>query len=191
MGGSPVTSEALTVRAVDALNASGLPYMLVGSFSSNLYGIPRSTKDADFVVDFGATPVADLAARLGGDFELESQMSFETITGTYRYRLRHPASAFMIELFMPNDDPHDRERFARRRAHPFAGRTAFVPTVEDVIVTKLRWSRQGKRAKDVDDVRGVIGVSGEIVDWGYVHGWCDAHGTRQLLDEIRNSMPAA
>jgi hypothetical protein len=116
-------------------------------------------------------------------------MSFETIAGTYRHRLRHPASAFMVEIFMPNDDPHDRERFARRQAMPFAGRTAYVPTVEDVIVTKLRSSRHGKRAKDVDDVRDVISVSGATVNWAYVHRWCDAHDTRELLDEVRRGIP--
>ena len=25
--------------------------------------------------------------------------------------------------------------------------------------------------------------------YGIVHGWCDSHGTRDLLDEIRNSIP--
>jgi hypothetical protein len=50
-----MNSEALTVLVVDALNELGVAYMLVGSFSSNLYGIPRSTKDADFVVDFGTS----------------------------------------------------------------------------------------------------------------------------------------
>ena len=44
------TIEDVTLRVVDASNACGSPYMLVGSFSSNLYGIPRSTKDADFVL---------------------------------------------------------------------------------------------------------------------------------------------
>ena len=34
---------------IDALNAAGFPHMLVGSLSSNAYGIERSTKDADFV----------------------------------------------------------------------------------------------------------------------------------------------
>jgi len=28
------------------------------------------------------------------------------------------------------------------------------------------------------------------VDWEYVFRWCDRHGTRGLLDEIRRSIPA-
>jgi hypothetical protein len=38
-----------TLAVMDALNAKGVPWMLVGAYSSNYYGIPRSTRDADFV----------------------------------------------------------------------------------------------------------------------------------------------
>jgi hypothetical protein len=27
------------------------------------------------------------------------------------------------------------------------------------------------------------------LDWDYVHRWCDIHGTRPLLDEIRQALP--
>jgi len=65
----------------------------------------------------------------------------------------------------------------------------YFATAEDVIVTKLRWSRQGQRAKDTEDVRCVIAVRVDAIDWDYVHRWCDAHGTRQLLEDIRRSVP--
>ena len=37
--------------------------------------------------------------------------------------------------------------------------------------------------QDRDDVRGVIAVQGDRIDWEYVHKWCEQHGTRALLDE--------
>ena len=40
----------IVVAVVSALNAVNIPHMLEGSLSSNVYGIPRSTKDADLVV---------------------------------------------------------------------------------------------------------------------------------------------
>jgi hypothetical protein len=27
------------------------------------------------------------------------------------------------------------------------------------------------------------------LDWNYLHHWCDQHGTRDLLEEIRASLP--
>src|SRR5438093_8148109 len=101
-----MTSGNVATLAVDALEAARLPYMVVGSLSSNVYGIPRSTKDADIVVEFGGLSLADLMRHLGAGFELEPQMSFETITGTYRHRIRYKDSSFMIEFFLLINDPH-------------------------------------------------------------------------------------
>jgi len=32
-------------------------------------------------------------------------------------------------------------------------------------------------------------IQGDRLDWPYVESWCDRHGTRALLDEIRRSVP--
>jgi hypothetical protein len=140
-----MTAVDFVVRVIAALEANGVPYMTVGSFSTNVYGKPRSTKDADFVVELGNVNVSKLATDIGPDFRLESQMSFETVTSTTRYRLHHRDTQFLVELFLLSDDPHDRERFRRRVAGDIGGQRAFVPTAEDVIITKLRWSKQGQR----------------------------------------------
>ncbi len=47
----------------------------------------------------------------------------------------------------------------------------------------------GKRSKDREDVRDVIAVQADNIDWQEVHRWCELHGTRALLDEIRASIP--
>ncbi len=184
-----MTSDELAGRVMDALNASGIPYMTVGSFSTNLYGIYRSTRDADFVIQASAADVSELARRLGPPFRLERQLSFETITGTTRYILAVEDHPFKVELFLLSDEPHDQERFRRRLLVDLAGRQVYFPTPEDVIITKLHWSRRGRRRKDLDDVQNVIGVQAKNLDWAYIEHWCDQHGTRDLLEEIRRSLP--
>jgi hypothetical protein len=179
-----MTAPEIVSAVASALNQLNIPYMLVGSFSSNYYGLPRSTKDADFVVQIEHQVLNPFAALLGPEFDLDRQMSFETITSTMRYRLRHTRSAFMIELFELSSDPHDQMRFSRRKKTPFLDTEVFVPAAEDVIVTKLRWSKHGQRAKDVDDVRNVLRVQGTALDLSYVRHWCDQHGTRDLLDRL-------
>ena len=185
-----MSAEAITLAVVETLDALGVPYMLVGSFSSNLYGIPRSTQDADFVVQLESVSISSVRDRLGSGFELDPQMTFETITATSRYRLQHRNSAFKVELFLLSDDPHDKERFSRRRRLPLQGRDVFVPSPEDVIITKLRWSKQGARAKDIDDVRDVLSVQGDGLDWDYLLRWCAAHGTADLLERVRREAEA-
>lgn len=184
-----MNGEDATLAVIDALEAQGVPYMVVGSFSTNYYGIPRSTKDADLVVDPAPLSFGRLSQDLGPDFVVDRQLSFETVTGTLRHEMRLKDDSFKIELFHLGGDPHDRERFGRRVQATMLGRPVWLPTPEDVIITKLRWALLAGRSKDRDDARDVIAVQGDRIDWGYVHAWCDRHGTRALLEEIRRSIP--
>jgi hypothetical protein len=184
-----MTSDEATVAVIDALEFLGISYMLVGSLSSNYYGVARSTKDADFVLQLGSESVRRLADHLGPPFVLDPQMSFETATMTTRQILTVVEIPFTIELFHLSEDSHDQERFRRRQRVRTYDRQVYLPTAEDVIVTKLRWCLHSPRSKDWDDVRNLIAVQGERIDWEYVSRWCDRHGTRAILDEIRQSIP--
>jgi hypothetical protein len=184
-----MTGDQATMAVIDALNALAIPYMVVGSLSSSYYGIGRSTRDADFVLQLGDQSIHLLLQRLGPSFRLDPQMSFESVTGTIRNVIQVQSIPFEIELFRLSDDPHDQERFQRRLKTSLLGREAFLPTAEDVIITKLRWAQGGQRTKDWEDIRNVIAVQGDRIDWDYVLPWCDRHGTRELLDEIRRSIP--
>jgi len=184
-----VTSDEAVSAVIDALNAGPIPHMLVGSLATNLYGEPRSTKDADFVIQHAGQSLMDLVGKLGPAFRFDPQQSFETVTGTLRYVLKLADIPFSVELFLLSSDTHDQERFARRQPTLLGDRKTFVATLEDTIVTKLRWCLRGNRGKDKDDVRNVLAVQGDGIDWPYVYAWCDRHGTRALLDEIRRSIP--
>ncbi|HBI45494.1 MAG TPA: hypothetical protein DDY78_21960 [Planctomycetales bacterium] len=184
-----MSGDDATLAVIGALEALGTPYMVVGSFSSNLYGVPRSTQDADFVLQFGPQTIFQLADLLGPPFRFDPQMSFETVTFTMRHVLELPDIPFKVELFHLGDDPYDQERFHRRCRKKMLGREVSVATAEDVIVTKLRWAVQGRRMKDREDARDVIAVQGDAIDWDYVNSWCDRHGSRAVLDEIRASIP--
>jgi hypothetical protein len=178
--------ESITFQVAQALEACGIPFLLSGSFASNYYGIPRSTRDADFVLQAEHAAGPEFAKQLGEDFVLDPQLSFETNTGTLRQGLRHKKKAFKVELFLLSQDPHDQSRFERRRAVQLHDRRLWLPSPEDVVVTKLRWAR----GKDKDDVRDVMAVQRDKLDWGYIEQWCRRHGTLALMEEIRRSLPA-
>jgi hypothetical protein len=184
-----MTRVEATLAVIEALNALNVPYMLVGSFPTNFYGTPRSTQDADLVVELATDSMDQISPQLGPSFRLDPQMSFETVTMTRRYVAEVASIPFKVEFFLLGDDPHDQERFRRRRTTTVLGRDVAIPTAEDVIVTKLRWALLGGRSKDRDDARDVIAVQEGRIDWDYVHTWCDRHVTRALLDEVRRSIP--
>ena len=157
--------ESITVRVAEVLEACGI----LGNLNIGM-----------------AVHGLDFAKQLGDDFLLDPQLSFETNTGTFRQVLRHKRSAFKVELFLLSQDPHDQSRFQRRRAVELHDCRLWLPSPEDVVVTKLRWAR----GKDKDDVRDVMAVQRDKLDWGYIEDWCRRHSTLGLMEQIRHSLPA-
>jgi hypothetical protein len=174
------------LKLLASFDQGGVPYMIVGSYSSNFYGIPRMTHDADLVVHLDGKGWQSLPAPLPEGIEMDEQMGFEMITATQRGLLRVKDSLFQIEIFRLSDDAHDRVRFDRRvRLSIFPGVEVSLPTPEDVVIQKLRWCRGAKRPKDFADTVAVLQVQKDALDWPYIEHWCAIHDTLDLLAEAR------
>ncbi|MEM7699344.1 MAG: nucleotidyl transferase AbiEii/AbiGii toxin family protein [Verrucomicrobiota bacterium] len=145
--------------------------MLVGSLSSNAYGEARSTKDADFVVQLNLEKRDQILKQLPEAFEIDHQISFETITGHTRQILKIPSIPFEIELFDLSDEPFDQSRFERRIETRMGNHVVWLPTPEDVILQKLRWASLANRPKDLLDAIGIVRVRKERLDWRYINRW--------------------
>jgi hypothetical protein len=186
-----MTIDELATVVAEACRAEGVPHMFTGAFATGLYGTPRSTADVDVVVDVAdPTAVARLASRLAPTVTFDPQVQFDTLTfGSRRIGVTSDIPPLVVELFSLFDDPFVREQFARRRERLVAtiGQPVPVPSVEDLVIQKLRWGR----GKDLDDARDVLAIQGiASLDMNYVRGWCEKHGTVDALESILRTLPA-
>jgi hypothetical protein len=185
-----MTVETLATCVIAACEAEGVEHMITGAFAYNLYGIPRSTKDVDLVVDVqGSRVIERIIDRLTPTILFTDQVQFDTLTWGRRHIGRpNDGTAIEVELFELFDDPFVQEQFRRRRRRPSnqLGLDTWVPTAEDVVVQKIRWGR----AKDLDDARDVLAVQDPAtLDMVYVEKWCAVHGTSERLTAILESLP--
>lgn len=149
---------------------------------------PDADEAADFVLHADSASWSRFFQRLPRNVTLDPQMRLETITMTTRYDLAVNGTKFRIDLFNLSDDPHDRARFHRRIAKDVCGRPVPVPIPEDVVIQKIRWSKGGKRRKDIDDAVNVMAMQFAPLDWPYIEQWCEKHGTLALLNELREEV---
>jgi hypothetical protein len=174
----------LAFQIIDALDHTGAAYLFDNPFSSSFYGRPVSTMSADVILDLTSKQWPGISDGLAAGFRVEPSERFEGIESVSRHVVHHLATSIKINLFPLSDDPHDQERFRRRQDVDFEGRRAWLPSAEDVVITKLRWSRGGRRAKDVEDVTKILAVRGAALDHAYIRQWADRHGTRELFDRM-------
>ncbi|TDU73137.1 nucleotidyltransferase DUF2204 [Prosthecobacter fusiformis] len=182
------TLEQAAVLMLKALHETGIPHMLVGGFTTNYYGIARSTKDVDIVVELPSrAPLLEVEKRLPSTFEFDSQITFETITGNLRHIVHIKGTPFVIELFELRDEPFQKERFHRRKELyvPQLDIVVTIPTAEDVVIQKLRWGR----SKDIDDARDVLAVQADRLDYAYIEDWCRKLGRFETYQQVRATVP--
>ena len=65
-----MTEQELLVDCLQRLNRLSVNYFLTGSMASNYWGIPRTTHDLDFVVQFPPSEVPRVVAAFEGDILL-------------------------------------------------------------------------------------------------------------------------
>jgi Nucleotidyl transferase AbiEii toxin, Type IV TA system len=171
---------------VRALNELNIPYLIVGGIATMYHGYSRTTEDVDFVIGLDSQErLPDLVKLLGPAFVLDPQVTFAVHTNSTYRTIQLADSPIRVDFFFMSDDPFDREQFSRRLRRQLLEHPVYLPTAEDVIIAKLRW----QRPKDLVDATFVMGVQLDVLDWAYTTRWCDAHGTRELLEELRRKIP--
>lgn len=182
-----MTPKDGVLTLLETVEAAGMEYVIVGALASGAWGIPRSTKDADFVVACAGPELDAVLRKLPSSYSIDPQARMELFTGTLRWVLHLEGTPFEIEVFLLGADPHHAEIFVRKRRERILmiDREAWIPTAEDLVIQKLRWARR----KDLDDAQNILAVQGGAIDYAYIEAWCARHGTLDRLAEVRAAIP--
>jgi len=182
-----LTQIDITLRVIEALDCLQIPSMVTGSLAAAIYGVSRSTQDADLVADLRPGDGARIAAELGGDFYLDADSAEEAIVRRTAFSVIYSPEVFKVDLFPVGGRPYDWQAFGRRTWKPFGlepPRSAFIESPEDLVLSKLRWYRLGGEVSDQQwrDILGVLKVQAGALDLDYLHRWAGEETVLDLLD---------
>jgi hypothetical protein len=154
------------LQFTEPLDRAGLPYTIVGSVASSIYGEPRATNDLDLVIQMTKSEAAKLAKAYPPEsFYVPPQEVIEIEFG--RANGGH-VNIIALDYMMKADiyplSAAEAQWFERRRAVEVAGRSLWFAVPEAVIVHKLRYFREGGGEKHLRDVGGMLSVSGDSID---------------------------
>ena len=159
------SAPADLLRALSAaLSTHGVRWYLFGAQAVTIWGRPRLTSDVDVTIRLDSGSTADLVSALGAaGFRLSAGCSEEFITATRVLPLIHQSTGLPLDLVLAG--PGLEEQFLDR-AMLVALDNFTVPVIspEDLVVTKLL----AGRAKDVEDIRGVLRVRAGLLDLDYI-----------------------
>ncbi len=175
-------------RVVETLESLHVGYLVTGSVASMAYGEPRLTNDIDIVAEIDEGHIGGLMAAFPREeFYISEEMIRQAVSEHGQFNIIHPASGLKVDIIVKQDTPFDRSRFGRiRRIFPAQSYQANFAAPEDVIIRKMESYREGHSEKHLRDITGILRISGDEVDRGYISEWA----TRLNLTDIWESVQA-
>jgi hypothetical protein len=155
-----------------ALEQAGIVYFVTGSFASSAHGIPRSTNDIDIVIAPTAEQLCVFLEQFpSSHFARDNDDAFDAFERRSQFQVIDYATMWKVDLIIRQDTPFDTARFARREIVDIAGVRLQTASAEDILITKLWWSKLGESERQMNDAVGIIKVQGANLDREYVEHW--------------------
>ncbi len=183
-----MSQQELLTSVAAALDRHDIPYMLTGSVASSLYGEPRLTHDIDVIVQLTAEDAHTLADSFRPPrYYLDSADAIaEVVREESMFNLVDTGSGDKVDFWILTSSPFDHERFRRRVKVALFGVAVWVPSPEDVILSKLSWSAlAGGSEKQFQDALRVFEVQRANLDLSYCGKWAGQLGVTTIWERLR------
>jgi hypothetical protein len=178
----------VTMKVVEAFNKLEIAYLIGGSLASAVYGVVRTTLDADLVADIRVEHIQPLVDLLHDEFYIDPDMIRNAVQHSSSFNLIHLESVFKIDVFVLQSRPFDRNRMQRRVLQPLGdlpSHQVFFSTAEDMILTKLEWFRAGGETSERQwrDIVGMLNSQSDQLDLDYMQDWAISLSVDDLLQK--------
>ena len=162
-------------RAVEAFRDSGAAYALIGGFAVAVHGLPRPTRDIDFLIHVPRIAIPKLLEKL-----LDRGFTFQLTDVIKRLGESHLAeiryAGVRVDLLDAAPLPLFQRMVERGKEHTIRGHQVRVATPEDLIALKMIACRED----DIRDVRAILAAQGKNLDLEAVR-----RTLRECCDESR------
>ena len=184
-----MTQQEFFEQVLVALERLDVPYMVTGSIGAMLYGEPRMTNDMDVVID----PKPFHAALLARLFASEDhyippvEVIVDEIQRRGQFNILHVGTGSKVDLIIRKQTDFAETEFARRQSVPFsADLDSASATPEDIIISKLTYYQMSPSSKHIDDIRGILAVSGNDLDHNYLREWVQRLGLTNAWQRVQS-----
>ena len=183
---APELLQALA-PVIATLDKLSITYYVGGSVASSVYGVARTTLDADLVALLRDEHVGALVEELRAGYYVSAPMIRSAIKSHSRFNVIHLATMFKVDVFTVKSRPFDQSALQRIRKDTLGSEEpleVFVASAEDVLLNKLEWYRIGEEISERQwtDVLGVLRVQRNVLDYEYLRRWATDLEVLDLLE---------
>ena len=156
-----------------------------GFDGGNYWGIPRSTHDIDFVIEYEAKDIGRIIDTFEDEFFIQRTSVQSALNPPFQFNALDNRSAMKVDFFRLAGDDYELERFKRRMPIKLLDIEAFIATPEDIVLHKLRWYTISPSDRQLKDAAGIVSISGHLMDAEYLNHWAKKIKVSELLEQVR------
>lgn len=160
----------------------GIGYMLTGSMAMFHYSVYRMTADIDVVVELEPRHAQKFIDSLEPFYVIPHNSMRRAIDDRRIFNVLHMETAFKVDCVIPKTSPFQIKAFERKQLVDFYGKDCFVITAEDLVLSKLVWSRESKSDKQKTDVKNLMR---NPLDSIYIEEWAEILDVRETYETYR------
>jgi hypothetical protein len=164
-------SEDALKLLLSKLDECGIPYMITGSFASNIHGLPRATQDADIIIEVEQKPLERFLENLGSEYYWSREAAIDALTRQQMFNVVHLETGFKVDLIIRKSRPFSRMEFSRRQRAFYLGADRWFATAEDTILAKIEWSKISGSERQFNDALSVAKLQRNNLDRTYLEKW--------------------
>lgn len=188
-----MTPEELLAEIAKILKDLKIPYVITGGFAVSVWGKPRYTADIDIVVEMIEKNIKPLVKKLMAvdkNIYAPEDMIREALIHKSEFNFIHPNTGIKVDFFVMDNSPYNKLTIERAVLRDMYGTKAFFVSPEDLILSKLIWSKDSYSQKQLEDIKTVLRNTKIKLDFKYLKAWAEKHGTENTLNQlIKENVP--
>lgn len=172
-------------KITEQLELAGIPYMITGSMALALFTTPRMTRDVDIVIECSSQDAETIIKTFQPDCYISPENIRDAIAKHGIFNIISNEFLVKADFIVRKDTPYRKIEFDRRRRYNLEGKPVWVVSPEDLILSKLFWSKDSNSELQQRDVSSII-HSIPNLDWAYIEKWAVILEIEELLKKVKN-----
>lgn len=167
------------IERIEKLN---IAYMLTGSMAMMRYSVYRFTADVDVILELKSEDSNRIIDALEPDYYVPHNAVSRAIAAERMFNVIHQETAFKIDCVIKKSSEFQRNAFERRQETDYYGRKIWIISKDDLIISKLWWSKDSRSEKQLSDVKNLMRNGFEV---DYIEKWTTELRVNDLFEKCR------
>lgn len=151
-----------------------ISYLVTGGMAVFVWGRPRFTADIDVVVEIKPADVKGLGKALrdlGQAGYFDEEVANEVVRRGGEFNFIDGITGIKVDFWISSNSIFDLSRFKRRAVREISGEKIYFTSPEDLVLSKLKWYKESKSNRHLEDAESILKISGAALDMDYLKEW--------------------